>query len=100
MKRLAKNGGMLQLFDRSHHLPRAADPRNLSPAACNDVTPLFSGVAVASALRAATFNENELRLAQARIAPDIANRHRIIDGHNCYGMAWAAPRATIEACGQ
>jgi len=100
MKRLEKNGGMLQLFDRSHHLPRDADPQTLSPSACKDFTPLFSGVAVASALRAGSFDENELRLAQARNAPDIASRHRIIDGHNCYGMAWAAPRATIEACGQ
>ena len=100
VKRLAKNGGMLQLFDRcTHHLPRDADPRTLSPR-CNDFTPLFSGVAVASALRASTFTENELRLAKARTAPDLASRHRIIDGHNCYGMAWAAPRATIEACGQ
>ncbi len=100
VRRLAKNGGMLQLFDRSHHLPRDADPRTLSPSACKDFTPLFSGVAVASALRASTFAENELRLTQARAAPDLASRHRIIDGHNCYGMAWAAPRATIEACSQ
>lgn len=98
--RLEKNGGLLQLFELSLHLPREVDPGKASVSECRNAVPLLAGVSIGSSLRSSAFDSNEMKLTQARQAPNLSSYHRAIDRHNCYGMAWAAHRATVEKCGQ
>ena len=98
--RLEKNDGLLQLFESVDHLPRDVDLDTLTPRGCAQYAPLFSGVSIASAVRAAAFAENEQRLHTAVKTSDTRSYNLAIDGYNCYGMGWAARRATIEKCGQ
>ena len=98
-QRLSRNDGLLQLFETSVHLPRAADIRGLSPATCARYAPVMRGVAIASALAASEFDENEAKLVQARDQPNLFERYRLSERSNCYGMAWAAHRSTIAASG-
>lgn len=97
--RLERNDGLLQLFDHSHHLPRHIDAADVSRQTCLRATPILTGVAIAHAVRTSSFDTNEIKLSQARSAPDSASYHRAVDRHNCYGMAWSARRETIAACG-
>jgi hypothetical protein len=97
--RLDRNGGLLQLFDTSIHLPRDLEGIAVSRKACREADPILTGVAIASAVRSSSFDTNEVKLTNARAAKDSASYHKAVDRHNCYGMAWAARRRTIGACG-
>jgi len=96
---LEKNGGLLQLFALSLHLPREADVPSLSVQTCPAIEPILTGVAIANSVRDGKFDQNELKLTQANAAGDLDSYNKAIDRHNCYGMAWAARRQTIEKCG-
>ncbi len=98
-QRLSRNGGLLQLFETSVHLPRGVDMRALSPAACAHYTPIMRGVSIARSLAASEFDSNEIKLTRARAQPNLIQQYRLADRHNCYGMAWSAHRATIAASG-
>ena len=98
-QRLSKTDGLLQLFETSVHLPREAEPKDLSPAACGRYAPIMRGVAIASALATSEFETNEIKLTRARAQPELIEQYRLADRHNCYGMAWSAHRATIAASG-
>jgi hypothetical protein len=99
LARLAQNGGLLQLFDHSHHMPSDLDTASISPEACAQATPILTGVSIAFALRTSAFDTNEIKLTHARSAADPASYHEAVDRHNCYGMAWSARRQDIAACG-
>ena len=98
-ERLDRNGGLLQLFDTSLHLPKEIDVPSVSRMRCEEATPILTGVAIASAIRASSFDANEVKLTNARAATDSTSYHKAVDRHNCYGMAWSGQRSTIEKCG-
>lgn len=97
--RLDRNGGLLQLFDTSIHLPKEIEAGSVTRTDCQEAAPILTGVAIASAIGTSSFDTNEVKLTNARAATDTASYHKAVDRHNCYGMAWSARRATIEKCG-
>jgi len=97
--RLETNGGMLQLFDTVLHLPQPLDPETLSRDACREAEPIVAGVAIARSVSSHAFDTNEQRQKAAQALPDLASYNKAFDRHNCYGMAWASARTTLERCG-
>jgi hypothetical protein len=97
--RLEADGGMLQLFDTVLHLPPQLAPETAARADCRQAEPMLAGVAIARSVASQAFEVNERKLSTARLAPDLASYNRVIDHHNCYGMAWAAARKTLDRCG-
>lgn len=98
--RLEKNGGLLQLFEAVDHLPSDVELNGLTARTCGEYVPLLSCMSVASAIRAAAFDANDLKLTRARTVANSAAYYKEVDGHNSYGMAWSALRETIGKCGQ
>jgi hypothetical protein len=96
----ANGGGLLQLFDTAVHLPADADLGSLSARTCGEYTPLSSGISIAKAIRASTFDTNEAKLSVARAMPDTRSYNLAINGYNVYGMAWSALREALAPCGQ
>ena len=96
---LDENGGMVQLFDTVSHLPKDLDPQAASPEVCRGLAPLFSGVSLASALSDGLFEANETKLSEALPASGTERYYTLIDRHTVYGMAWAALRDVVAACG-
>jgi hypothetical protein len=97
--RLDESGGMVQLFDTVAHQDRDLDPQAASPEVCRELAPLFSGVSLTRALRDGVFEANETKLSEALPAWGTQRYYGLIDRHTVYGMAWAARRDVLAACG-
>ncbi len=97
--KLDRDGGLVQLLDTSVHLPMTLDARTVSLPECAQAEPVLTGISIAKAVALGVFEENELKLVRAREAAKLNSFYPSVDRHNCYGMAWAAKRSTLEICG-
>lgn len=92
---LAAHGGIVQLFERSVHLPHELAAEDVTVTSARATPPLVTGISVPKGVRTGTFEDNDRRLATARDAPTTAAYYRFADGHNCFGLAWAARREEL-----
>lgn len=93
-RRLARDGGLLHLFETAIHLPREASALNLSPTSCAEHMPILSQVSLAGmlpALRACS----ETNKGSTALRADNAGNYRLADRSAAVGLAWAANRAAL-----
>lgn len=99
IRQLEAHGGVLQPFERALHMPADLEPETVTRDDCARAVPLLAGMAVAKAVQTGSFDKNEESLAKAAALRGTPHYYAAMHEYNCYGMAWAAPRAVIERCG-